>query len=121
MAIEQFCTIPTYVRHKKGMRKGDESMKKAPPAEGHNSKSIHPFTSIDRSIEREEEDLQLFSEVVLDLISSTGWKFDGIEAVERDFLRDVHLTNMSENRANSESDNSISIRLITMNDISIES
>jgi len=49
-------------------------MKKAPPAEGHNSKSIHPFTAIDRSIEREEEDLQLFSEVVLDLISSTGWK-----------------------------------------------
>ena len=55
MAIEQFRTIPTYVRHKKEMRKGDESMKKAPLAEGHNSKSIHPFTSIDRSIEREED------------------------------------------------------------------
>ena len=50
-----------------------------------------------------------------------GGKFDGIEAVEHVFLRGVHLTKMSENRANSESDNSISIRLITMNDISIES
>ena len=70
MAIEQFRTIPRTCDTKRRC----EKEKKAPPAEGHNSKSIHPFTSIDRSIEREEEDLQLFSEMVLDLISSTGWK-----------------------------------------------